>query len=102
MVTNGHLNITNRVDSSLYDFCYKQRKARRVILRKSHREKLIEARIAAFDALDSRFKNVINIFNVGDVGYQFLKEFDSGWFYVDRIVCASMRMVIMRTSLSMN
>jgi hypothetical protein len=100
---HGHLNIRKKENRSLYDFCRHMREARRAIIsgKGSHR-KLTEDRIAALDAIgfnwNPRGLNMSSTLsfsvtststiqatnpkiNVGDVGYQFRKEFDSGWFY---------------------
>ncbi len=84
-------------DQSLYDFCNNLRRARRG--KGAHR--LDETRIAALDAigfnwdpLELKMSSTLPSamtskstqqatnpkINVGDIGYRFLKEFDSGWY----------------------
>jgi hypothetical protein len=99
---HGHLNIRKKENRSLYDFCRHMREARRAIIsgKGSHR-KLTEDRIAALDAIGfnwnpqglnmsstlpfsvtstSTIQATTPKINIGDVGYQYRKEFDSGWF----------------------
>jgi hypothetical protein len=100
---HGHLNVRKKENRSLYDFCRHMREARRaIILGKGPHRKLTEDRIAALDAIGfnwnpqglnmsstlpfsamstSTIQAAIPKINVGDVGYQYRKEFDSGWFY---------------------
>ena len=93
---HGHLNVRPKDDQSLYDFCHHVRQARKG---KGSR-RLDETRIAALDAIGFNWdplelkmsstspcamskstQQATNPkINIGDVGYQFLKEFDSGWY----------------------
>ena len=95
---HGHLNVSHKKeDRSLYNFCSTLRKARKG--KCSHT--LDEGRIAALDAIGFNWdhlelkmsstspcamtsKSTQQATNpkikIGDVGYQFLKEFDSGWY----------------------
>ena len=99
---HGHLNVGYKVDPSLYSFCTNMRNARRAIITgKGTAYKLTEDRITALDAIGfnwyplelemsstspstmrKRTQQATNPkINIGDVGYQFLKEFDSGWYH---------------------
>ena len=94
---HGHLNVVKKENQSLYGFCCNMRKARKG----KGTYKLDDGRIAALDAIGFnwdplglkmpstspfavRNKNTQQAtnpkMNIGDVGYQFLKEFDSGWY----------------------
>jgi stalled ribosome alternative rescue factor ArfA len=94
---HGHLNVRWKDDDkSLYGFCYNVRRLRKG--KGSHT--LDEGRIAALDAIGfnwdplelkmsstspcttNKSSHGVNSskINIGDVGYQFLKEFDSGWY----------------------
>ena len=94
---HGHLNVSQKEDRSLYNFCSTLRKARKG--KCSHT--LDEGRIAALDAigfnwdpLELKMSSTLPCamtskstqqatnpkINVGDIGYRFLKEFDSGWY----------------------
>jgi hypothetical protein len=100
---NGHIKVRYKEDPNLYCFCNNVRSSRRAITAgkgKIH-YRLDEIQIAALDAigfnwdpqglnLSSTLPSAVtskstqqatnpNI-NVGDVGYQFRKEFDSGWY----------------------
>jgi hypothetical protein len=100
---HGHLNVSHKEDHSLYDFCKNLRESIRAITAgkgKIH-YRLDDGRIAALDAIgfnwDPQALNLSSTspsavtskrtqlatnpkINIGDVGYQFLKEFDSGWY----------------------
>jgi hypothetical protein len=94
---HGHLNVRKKEDKSLYYFCYNFRRARKG----KGPYRLDETRIAALDAIGFNWdplelkmsstspsamtskstQQATNPkINVGDVGYRFLKEFDSGWY----------------------
>jgi hypothetical protein len=96
---HGHLNVSHKVDPRLYHFCCDMRAARKG---KKGSYRLDETRITALDAIgfnwDPQGLNLSSTLpsavtskstqqatnpkiNIGDVGYQFLKEFDSGWYY---------------------
>ena len=94
---HGHLNVRSKDDSSLYNFCNNLRQARKG----KGPYRLDETRIAALDAIGFNWdplelkmsstspcamtskstQQATNPkINIGDVGYRFLKEFDSGWY----------------------
>jgi hypothetical protein len=99
---HGHLKVTKTVDLSLHTFCNNVRQAQRAIITgKGTKYILTEDRIAALDAIGfiwnplelemsstspSTMSKISHQatnpkINIGDVGYQFRKEFDSGWYY---------------------
>jgi len=95
---HGHLKFHKKEDKSLYDFCHHLRQSRRALLTGKGKinNRLDETRIAALDAIGFNWnpnlpstlpcsvmctlQATIPKINIGDVGYQFRKEFDSGWF----------------------
>jgi len=99
---HGHLNVRWKDDASLNDFCHHLRQSRRAILTGKGKinNRLDETRIAALDAIGFNWdplelkmsstspcamskstQQATNPkINIGDVGYRFLKEFDSGWY----------------------
>jgi hypothetical protein len=100
---HGHVNVAYKevVSRGLYNFCNHVRQSQLAIIsgkgKVTHR--LDETRIAALDAIgfnwnsselttspsDVMSKSAQQAtnpkINIGDVGYQFLKQFDSGWFH---------------------
>jgi hypothetical protein len=102
---HGHLNVSHKVDPRLYHFCCDMRAARKGKTAgkgKKGSYRLDETRITALDAIgfnwDPQGLNLSSTLpsavtskstqqatnpkiNIGDVGYQFLKEFDSGWYH---------------------
>ena len=93
---HGHFNVRQKQNQSLYNFCHNVRQARKG--KRNYR--LDETRIAALDAIGfnwnpqglkmsstlpcamstSSLQATIPKINIGDVGYQFRKEFDSGLY----------------------
>ena len=94
---HGHLNVRSKGNQSLYGFCSNVRRARKG----KGPYRLDETRIAALDAIGFNWdplelkmsstspcamtskstQQATNPkINVGDIGYRFLKEFDSGWY----------------------